>query len=105
MLLSGKMRWLMISRHLLYSLSSLKSSQHSESSSVQIITSRLTYPLSGNVGLSLGHPDVLTSLCGQFTTFGKLVICAMMIRGRHRGLPYALDRAISLPGQAEHDEE
>lgn len=51
----------------------------------------------GNVGLSLGHPDNLTSLCGHFTVFGKVVICAMMIRGRHRGMPYALDRAINLP--------
>lgn len=39
----------------------------------------------------------MTSLCGEFTTFSKVVICAMMIRGRHRGLPYALDRAIMLP--------
>ncbi|KAH7111301.1 potassium transport protein 1 [Dendryphion nanum] len=52
----------------------------------------------GNVGLSLGHSDNLTSLCGHFSTFGKLVICAMMIRGRHRGMPYSLDRAITLPG-------
>lgn len=52
----------------------------------------------GNVGLSLGYPTVLTSLSGKFTTFSKIVICAMMIRGRHRGLPYALDRAIMLPG-------
>lgn len=51
----------------------------------------------GNVGLSLGYPTNLTSLCGHFTVFSKLVICAMMIRGRHRGLPYALDRAITLP--------
>ncbi|KAK0609306.1 Potassium transport protein 1 [Lasiodiplodia hormozganensis] len=51
----------------------------------------------GNVGLSLGYPTVLTSLSGEFTTFSKLVICAMMIRGRHRGLPYSLDRAIVLP--------
>lgn len=56
-------------------------------------------PRSGNVGLSLGHPDVNTSLTGQFTTFSKLVICAMMIRGRHRGLPYRLDRAILLPSE------
>ncbi|KAK2925597.1 Potassium/sodium transporter Trk/HKT [Fusarium oxysporum f. sp. vasinfectum] len=52
---------------------------------------------SGNVGLSLGYPTVSTSLCGMFGTFGKAVICLMMIRGRHRGLPYALDRAIMLP--------
>ncbi|KAK4122740.1 potassium transporter [Parathielavia appendiculata] len=51
-----------------------------------------------NVGLSLGHPSVMTSLCGKFTTFSKVVICAMMIRGRHRGLPYAVDRAVILPG-------
>ncbi|KAF3912609.1 hypothetical protein AA313_de0206277 [Arthrobotrys entomopaga] len=55
----------------------------------------------GNVGLSLGHPTVLTSLCGKFTPFSKLVICAMMIRGRHRGLPYALDRAIMLPSDSK----
>lgn len=54
---------------------------------------------SANVGLSLGYPTVNTSLCGQFTVFSKLVICAMMIRGRHRGLPYQLDRAIVLPNE------
>lgn len=52
---------------------------------------------SGNVGLSLGHPSVSTSLSGQFHLASKLVICALMIRGRHRSLPYALDRAIMLP--------
>ncbi|OQE39175.1 hypothetical protein PENCOP_c007G02888 [Penicillium coprophilum] len=57
----------------------------------------------GNVGLSLGYPTVSTSLCGEFTVFSKLVVCVMMIRGRHRGLPYKLDRAIVLPG--EHLEE
>jgi len=54
------------------------------------------------VGLSLGHPTVMTSLCGQFATFSKAVICAMMIRGRHRGLPYAVDRAVILPGDGGH---
>lgn len=41
----------------------------------------------------------MTSLCGQFTTFSKVIICLMMIRGRHRGLPYSLDRAIMLPSE------
>jgi len=49
------------------------------------------------VGLSLGYPTVNASLSGQFTVFSKVVMCFMMIRGRHRGLPYALDRAIMLP--------
>ncbi|CAI7627704.1 unnamed protein product [Penicillium crustosum] len=53
----------------------------------------------GNVGLSLGYPTVSTSLSGEFTVFSKLVICVIMIRGRHRGLPYKLDRAIVLPSE------
>ncbi|KFY33186.1 hypothetical protein V495_08352 [Pseudogymnoascus sp. VKM F-4514 (FW-929)] len=53
----------------------------------------------GNVGLSLGHPSVSTSLSGQFTTFSKLIICVVMIRGRHRTLPYGIDRAIMLPSE------
>ncbi|KAH6636449.1 cation transport protein-domain-containing protein [Chaetomium tenue] len=55
-----------------------------------------------NVGLSLGHPTVSTSLSGKFTTASKVAICAMMIRGRHRGLPYAVDRAVLLPGEPEY---
>jgi Trk-type K+ transport system membrane component len=47
----------------------------------------------------------MTSLCGQFTTFSKLVICAMMIRGRHRGLPNAIDRAIMLPNDGNDTAE
>ncbi|KOS43199.1 hypothetical protein ACN38_g5919 [Penicillium nordicum] len=53
----------------------------------------------GNVGLSLGFPTVSTSLSGEFTVFSKFVVCVIMIRGRHRGLPYKLDRAIVLPGE------
>ncbi|KAH7113649.1 putative cation transporter [Dactylonectria estremocensis] len=53
----------------------------------------------GNVGLSLGYPTISASLSGKFSAFSKLAICAMMIRGRHRGLPYELDRAIVLPNE------
>ncbi|KAB8079251.1 cation transport protein-domain-containing protein [Aspergillus leporis] len=59
----------------------------------------------GNVGLSLGYPTVLTSMSGQFSTFSKVVVCAMMIRGRHRGLPYQLDRAILLPSERLVDDQ
>jgi Trk-type K+ transport system membrane component len=51
----------------------------------------------GNVGLSLGTNATLTSLSGDFTVFSKLVICLMMLRGRHRGLPSVVDRAVRLP--------
>lgn len=53
----------------------------------------------GTVGLSLGYPGTQTSLSARFSVLGKLVIIAMMFRGRHRGLPYSLDRAIILPSQ------
>jgi Trk-type K+ transport system membrane component len=54
----------------------------------------------GTVGLSLGYPTVNASFSSQFHTLSKLIIIAMMLRGRHRGLPYALDRAILLPSES-----
>ncbi|KAE8348979.1 cation transporter [Aspergillus coremiiformis] len=59
----------------------------------------------GNVGLSLGYPTVMTSLSGQLSTFSKVVVSLMMIRGRHRGLPYQLDRAILLPRERLVDDQ
>ncbi|CUS24641.1 LAQU0S18e00914g1_1 [Lachancea quebecensis] len=53
----------------------------------------------GTVGLSLGYPNTDQSFSGQFNTFSKVIIIGMLIRGRHRGLPYSLDRAIILPSQ------
>lgn len=50
----------------------------------------------GTVGLSLGYPNMNTSLSGKFNTISKLVIIAVLIRGRHRGLPNSIDRAIML---------
>lgn len=32
--------------------------------------------------------------CGSWSTLSKLVVCAVMLRGRHRGLPVAIDRAV-----------
>ncbi|ETW82205.1 potassium transporter [Heterobasidion irregulare TC 32-1] len=49
------------------------------------------------VGLSIGIPTANFSLSGAMHTLSKLILCAVMIRGRHRGLPVALDRAIMLP--------
>jgi hypothetical protein len=36
-------------------------------------------------------------MSGAFSPLSKLIIIAVMIRGRHRGLPVAIDRAIVLP--------
>ncbi|OAA65958.1 potassium ion transporter [Niveomyces insectorum RCEF 264] len=59
----------------------------------------------GTVGMSLGFPGGNASLCSRFSVVGKLVIIAMMIRGRHRGLPYGLDRAILLPNESLLEKE
>lgn len=59
----------------------------------------------GTVGLSLGYPNIDASFSAEFASLSKLIIIAMMIRGRHRGLPYALDRAILLPSESLHKKE
>jgi len=59
----------------------------------------------GTVGLSLGYPTINASLSAEFSVVSKLVIIAMQIRGRHRGLPYELDRAILLPSESLHEKE
>ncbi|KAL9087245.1 MAG: hypothetical protein Q9165_006739 [Trypethelium subeluteriae] len=59
----------------------------------------------GTVGLSLGYPGINASFSAEFGVISKLVIIAMEIRGRHRGLPYALDRAILLPSESLHKKE
>jgi Trk-type K+ transport system membrane component len=48
------------------------------------------------IGLSLGTPTTAFSLSGDFRKLSKLVICVLMVRGRLRGLPIAIDRAILL---------
>jgi hypothetical protein len=53
----------------------------------------------GTVGLSLGYTNINASFSAEFGIIAKLVIIAMQIRGRHRGLPYELDRAILLPSE------
>lgn len=52
----------------------------------------------GCVGISTGLPNAAYSFCGGWHTVSKLILCAVMLRGRHRGLPVALDRAVQLPG-------
>lgn len=59
----------------------------------------------GTVGLSLGYPDIDASFSAEFSIISKLVIIAMQIRGRHRGLPYALDKAILLPSEGLQKKE
>lgn len=59
----------------------------------------------GTVGLSTGTPVDNFSFSGRFNTLGKLVVIAVMLRGRHRGLPVAIDRAVLLPGEMDLEDE
>ncbi|KAF8824508.1 hypothetical protein HHX47_DHR8000420 [Lentinula edodes] len=67
----------------------------------------------GGIGLSLGIPTVSCpwhmkvsyvdhvqenySFVGAMRPLSKLVVIVIMVRGRHRGLPVAVDRAVMLP--------
>ena len=53
----------------------------------------------GTAGSSTGFPGVSTSQSAQYHTLSKLILIGLMIRGRHRGLPSAIDRAVQLPSE------
>ncbi|KAF3038619.1 hypothetical protein E8E12_002486 [Didymella heteroderae] len=53
----------------------------------------------GTVGLSTGVAGEDYSLSGSFASLSKVVMLFVMVRGRHRGLPLAIDRSILLPGE------
>jgi len=59
----------------------------------------------GTVGLSLGIPDQNYSLSGEFNPLTKLILCLVMIRGRHRGLPAAIDRAVMFPARLQETDD
>lgn len=54
----------------------------------------------GCVGVSVGYPDKNYSFCGAWHTTSKLILAAVALRGRHRGLPVAIDKAIMLPSES-----
>lgn len=47
--------------------------------------------------MSLTEDRNAYSFCGAWHTGSKLVLIAVMLRGRHRGLPVAIDKAVMLP--------
>ncbi|KAI9724663.1 MAG: hypothetical protein M1828_003532 [Chrysothrix sp. TS-e1954] len=58
------------------------------------------------VGLSVGANGQDYSFCGSWHTLSKLIMVGVMLRGRHRGLPVAIDRAVQLRmGMADEAEE
>lgn len=59
----------------------------------------------GCVGISVGLPHEAYSFSGAWQKSSKLILCAVMIRGRHRGLPVAIDKGVMLPGEDLHRAE
>ncbi|KAL5419077.1 hypothetical protein PMIN06_011134 [Paraphaeosphaeria minitans] len=59
----------------------------------------------GCVGISVGFPGSDFSFSGSLHVLSKLVLCAIMVRGRHRGLPVAIDKAVLLPGEGVDEAE
>ncbi|KZV91059.1 TrkH-domain-containing protein [Exidia glandulosa HHB12029] len=57
----------------------------------------------GGVGLSLGIPTENFSFIGACRPLSKVVVIFVMVRGRHRGLPMAVDRSILLPEEFSND--
>lgn len=49
----------------------------------------------GTIGLTLGTPNNNYAFSGEFGTASKLVMIVIMLRGRHRGLPVAIDRCVT----------
>lgn len=56
----------------------------------------------GCVGISTGVPNNNYSFSGAWNVISKLILTAVMLRGRHRGLPVAIDKAVMLPHESIH---
>ncbi|KAJ5779970.1 hypothetical protein N7457_005130 [Penicillium paradoxum] len=78
-------------------------SDHYESQPVAFSTFNIIFEVVsayGCVGVSLGFPGKNYSFCGAWHTISKLILAAVCLRGRHRGLPVAIDKAIMLPSES-----
>lgn len=54
--------------------------------------------------LKRGHKENY-SFSGALRPLSKLIVCLVMLRGRHRGLPVAIDRAVMLPKEFKQVDE
>ncbi|RVX74278.1 hypothetical protein B0A52_02110 [Exophiala mesophila] len=54
----------------------------------------------GTVEVSTGVPWSAHSFSGSWHMTTKLVLCVVMLRARHRGLPVAIDRAVLMPDES-----
>ena len=52
------------------------------------------------MGVSIGFPGKNSSFCSAWHPISKLILAAVTLRGRHRGLPVAIDKAVMLPSES-----
>ena len=52
------------------------------------------------MGVSIGFPGKTSSFCSAWHPISKLILAAVTLRGRHRGLPVAIDKAVMLPSES-----
>ncbi|CAI7597372.1 unnamed protein product [Penicillium viridicatum] len=81
----------------------IRESDHYEAQPVAFSTFNIIFEVVsayGCVGVSLGFPGKNYSFCGAWHTISKLILAAVALRGRHRGLPVAIDKAIMLPSES-----
>ncbi|KAJ5921859.1 hypothetical protein N7516_009562 [Penicillium verrucosum] len=81
----------------------IRESDHYQSQPVAFSTFNIIFEVVsayGCVGVSLGFPGKNYSFCGAWHSTSKLILAAVALRGRHRGLPVAIDKAIMLPSES-----
>lgn len=52
------------------------------------------------MGVSIGFSGKNSSFCSVWHPISKLILAAVTLRGRHRGLPVAIDKAVMLPSES-----
>ncbi|CAG7915824.1 unnamed protein product [Penicillium olsonii] len=81
----------------------IRESDHYENQPVAFSTFNIIFEVVsayGCVGVSLGFPGKNYSFCGAWHLISKLILVAVTLRGRHRGLPVAIDKAVMLPSES-----
>jgi hypothetical protein len=58
----------------------------------------------GTVGLSLGYPNTVTSFSARWSVASKVLLCGVMLMGRHRGLPSELDSAVAIVSRRQDED-
>ncbi|OZJ07024.1 hypothetical protein BZG36_00227 [Bifiguratus adelaidae] len=101
--LTSDIGWIILALFLICAIESTRIAQDINFSVFAIIFE--TVSAFANVGISFGYPNTTFSFSGQWTTACKVILCVIMIRGRHRGLPAAIDRSVLLPSEAMHQLE